>query len=91
MQITSTRKTIAVAVVFAALSGLSSIGNANLQNVNFQNADLTEANLKITNQGNNANSHLYSAGEVRFDNGPGSRTFENIGKEEIRSIQFELK
>ena len=52
---------------------------------------LTEANLKITNQGNNANSHLYSAGEVRFDNGPGSRTFENIGKKKIRSIQFELK
>ncbi len=52
---------------------------------------LTEANLKITGQGYDTENHLYSAGEVRFDNGPNSRTFENTGSATIRSIQFELK
>jgi len=52
---------------------------------------LTEANLKITGQGYDTENHLYSAGEVRFDNSPNSRTFENIGSATIRSIQFELK
>ena len=51
MQITSTRKTIAVAVVFVALSGLSSIGNANLQNVSVESIKVSYADLNMRQQG----------------------------------------
>lgn len=50
MIIRSTRKSVAAAVVFTALSGISGLGNANLQEVDIQSVRVSFADLNLANE-----------------------------------------
>ena len=48
MIIKSTRNTVAAAVIFSALSGLSSLGNANLEAVDIEAVHVSYSDLNLT-------------------------------------------
>jgi UrcA family protein len=49
MIIKSTYKSVAAAVMFSVLSGISSLGNANLQEIDIQSIRVSYADLNLTN------------------------------------------
>ncbi|MEP5765228.1 MAG: UrcA family protein [Halieaceae bacterium] len=50
MQIKSTRNTLAIALAFTTLSGLSTMGNANLQAVDVKSVQVSYADLNLARQ-----------------------------------------